>query len=94
MNQTNGGSEKDSDRVEFVVDIFSHNLEQEQQKGKYKILTGENIPAKCEIGIEPGMTIHVKDIEENEKISKEIEEQILKNKKARKTRSSNDREAR
>ena len=92
MNQTNGGSENDSDRVEVVVDIFSHNPE--QQKGEYKILTGENIPAEGEIGIEPGMTIHVKDIEENEKIPEEIVEQILKNKKARKTRSSNDREAR
>ena len=78
MNQTNG----DSKRVEVVVNIFGH--EPEKTKDGYKILTGEDKPGREEIGIEPGMTISVKegiDIDPKSKKGK----QILENQEKRKT---------
>lgn len=76
MNQTNGGSQS----LEVFADILGYNPEKEN--GKYKILNGEDISGSVEIGIEPGMTITVRD---GISVGVEEEKQILENQKNRKT---------
>ena len=76
MNQTNGGSE----RVEVLADILGNNPK--NKNSEYEILNGEDIYGSVEIGIEPGMTIAVRD---GIKVDSKKEKQILENQKNRKT---------